>query len=850
MGGINVVSALGEPLKAEIDLVAVGKTERSSLSAHMASMDIYKGAGMEYPASLPKLKFQLETHPNGDHYIKVTSALPVNDPFVSILVELNWSSGRLLREYTFLMDPPGFRPEQPKKQEEVAPIEPSVNEAGTPSSETAKPEAAPAVAVEPVKKSTANHNVSIGTITVKRGDTLSKIAQTTKPSDISLERMLVALYRANSDAFDGNNMNRLRTGKILHTPENSDLENLPQDEAVKEVHAQSIDWNIYRQKLAAASAPAVEAPAKQETAGKISTKVADKAPPAKEGAREVIKLSKGETLGDKAIATAGNTKALQDKVHAMEEEAIARSKSLKESNERIALLEKNIQEMQRLINLKTQPAVPAKPEVKPEPVKPEVKPEHAKPATAPATPPVAIAASAVNPAKPAAPKVLPPTPSMLDEILDEPLYLIGIAATLLGLGGAGFVAMRRRKGGKKEQKTLSVDMEDAGSTSGRIAAPVAPSPETGDFTQTIAAPLAPQTDDVDPISEAELFLNFGRDAQAEEILKDALEKDASNNRIRLKLLSIYANRNDLKNFSVIAHEVHESADAIAWAQTAEMGRRLEPGNPMYGGSGDAAAGVEPPMPETMAAPAAASLDFDLGFGAANSHDSADIPAVAPELDLDLGTADTPAETVPATGFENTVVLAPTTAATTSAGELDFDLGSADTSAAEETHATPGEKTVIMQQLQTPPSQEASAPGLEDLVFDVTHEHSEPAAEAEAAYTADVPEEHHSDAFTLATPSDEPSESEPAPAPVANIAVANPDIADINLHLGQETPASPTSEAIKDEHWQDVATKLDLAKAYQEMGDGAGAREILEEVLKEGDAQQQASAQAMLQQLPS
>ena len=123
LGSINVTSALGQPLKAEIELVSVDKVAKSTLIAKLASAEAFKNAGLDYPYGLPKLKFQVESRADGESYVKVTSTQPVNDPFVTMLVELSWSSGKLLREYTFLLDPVGYQPEQPKA-EEVQPIEP------------------------------------------------------------------------------------------------------------------------------------------------------------------------------------------------------------------------------------------------------------------------------------------------------------------------------------------------------------------------------------------------------------------------------------------------------------------------------------------------------------------------------------------------------------------------------------------------------------------------------------------------------------------------------------------------------------------------------------------------------
>ncbi|MHB1237450.1 MAG: type IV pilus assembly protein FimV, partial [Gallionella sp.] len=102
MGGINVTSALGQPLKAEIDLMAVSKTEKDSLVARLSSTDSYKTAGLDYPYG-NKFKFEIQSRASGEFYIKVSSAQPINDPFVSLLVELSWSAGKLSREYTFLL---------------------------------------------------------------------------------------------------------------------------------------------------------------------------------------------------------------------------------------------------------------------------------------------------------------------------------------------------------------------------------------------------------------------------------------------------------------------------------------------------------------------------------------------------------------------------------------------------------------------------------------------------------------------------------------------------------------------------------------------------------------------------
>lgn len=836
MGGINVTSSLGQPLKADIELVAVNRAEKASLVARLASPDVYKGAGLEYPYG-NKFKFQIENRASGEPYLKVSSAQPINDPFVSMLVELTWASGKLLREYTFLLDPPDYVAEQPapvavqavapavqaapaEAAAVVEPVEQAAPAATVPAPVESKPiekavekpvEAVPAtqVPVEPTAK-----NVATGNITVQRGDTLNKIAAQNKPADVSLERMLVALYRANADQFDARNMNRIKAGRILRLPDQNELMAVAQTDAATEIRAQVADWNAYRQKLAsAATISSQPQEAQQVTSGKIASSVADKAPVAKESAKEVLKLSKGEAPGDKAAAGAGG-KAMtaQDKKNAAQEDAIAKAKAIKEEQTRAALLESNLKEMKRLAELKTEAAALA---------------QSASNAVAAASEVAAAsaveAASEVKPAPVAKPKpkvvVAPPQPSLLDQLLGEPLYLAGGAAALLGLGGIGFMLSRRKQAAPAAVVT-SQPAEDMGTKTGRIAAPVAPSPDTGDFTATTTthhAEAAHQAEDVDPLSESDLFLNFGRDAQAEEILKEALQNTPNNHQIHLKLLGIYVNRKDVNAFSSIARQLQDSGDEEAWQQAAAMGRKLEPNNPTYGG----VATIEDADSATMRTSALnATPDFILDDTAKAQE------AAAPDVDFDLGG---PASSVPSPAqdfladTEKTVILTSADMAA-AAGAMDFDITS--TSPSMPAAAEPAE---------------AEAPNLDELIFDVTSTNpSIPAAQPEAVKPQEAaPADNGGMEFTLDFPIEKPA---PAAQP------AETGFGGISLNLGDiEVPGESTSEN-KDEHWHEVATKLDLAKAYQEMGDASGAREILEEVLREGDTGQRETAQTLLDQL--
>ncbi|MBI5625712.1 MAG: hypothetical protein HY935_00680 [Nitrosomonadales bacterium] len=857
LGGINVGSGLGQQLKAEIELVAVSKVEKASLVARLASPEAYKDAGLEYPYG-NKFKFQIESRANGEPYLKVSSDQPISDPFVIMLVELTWSSGKLLREYTFLLDPPGYVPEQPAQAtvQAVAPViqsavpaetsvtpggqavpaeQPSLVPAATPVGAAAPTETGVVPAGQPSQVSAATSAVQAAPvaadklpeldefIAIKRGDTMREVADRYRLADMSLDRMLVAFYRANANHFDGNNMNRIRAGKVLRLPHQSEVEAVSQPDALREIRAQTADWNVYRQKLASAAPIKIQPQDAQQIAtGKISSSVADMAPVAKETAKEVLKLSKGEAPGDgTSTGIGGKPESVQDKKNAAQEDAIAKSKALKEDQARAAMLEKNIQDMQRLAALKSEAAAldqsskVASSGVVVASGLAAANAEKPKPAAASAEKPK------TTPTSTSKPKVVEPEP-LLDQILGEPLYLIGGA--LLLLGSSGLVIMLNRRKKKPDSENIGEASEAAGSTTtgsvattGRIAAPVVSSPDTGDFTRMGATDEAtPSSDNIDPISEADLFLNFGRDAQAEEILKEALQSTPDDHRIHLKLLGIYANRVDTNSFSVIARQLRDSGDANAWQQAVAMGLKLEPNNPLYGGSvslestGSATAQVAAfdatQMFATDNAPAAqpSTLDFDIALGSLSGKETP-----SPEQEF-LGSAE-----------DQNSIMSFDVMAAGQAPEVDFNVAAGQSE---------GGQT------------EAALPETGDMIFDVMGSNAPaPVEQHEAAKPAEADDggmEFTIDFPIESTPQKAEPEVQPAGIGLEGISLNFDD----PIILGEPMPGG------KDEHWQEIATKLDLAKAYQEMGDASGAREILEEVMRDGDAGQREAAQTLINQL--
>lgn len=819
LGAINVTSSLGQPLKAEIELVAVSKSDKPGLVARLASPDTYQGAGLDYPSNV-KYTFQVVNHANGEPYLRLSSNREINDPFVSLLVELSWSSGRLMREYTFLLDPPGYVAEQPKPaavqtispavvqsvpmeeqkpQAASAPVEPSFEKPAA----TKKP-AAPEKPASVSHENRAVRHEQAGSVTVERGDTLSKIAASTKPADVSLERMLVALYRANDNQFDGKNMNRIRTGKILRMPQKSALDDLAQTDAVREIHAQAADWNAYRQKLASAASTSRESESRRQVAtGKITSAASDKAPVASESAREVLRLSKGEAPGDKTGAAG---KSRQDKLNSAAEEAIAKEKTVSEEKTRAALLEKNLKDMQHLAQLKSEAAALSSDAAS------KVPAVSAVPAVSHAASHVA-AASAVKPAA-------VEEPSLWNQFMASPLAMGIGAAALIALGGLGIAIGRRKKRPLIADKHVD---EVSGAKTGQLTAPVIPSPDTGDFTAPSIPvedlPLHP--DDVDPISEADLFLNFGRDEQAEEVLKDALQHSPDNHQIHLKLLGIYASRQDNQSFNEIAGLLQNSGDSEAIQQAEALAQKLAPVNPPEASIEDAASATQLTaaldMPEdafvedasAQASVETGAIDFDVTEA-----------ALTPELDFDV-----------------------TSTSPVSPDMLDFDISAFETEAVETVHreneAQPAEAEAQPQEDEIQLHEDEALPNLDDLIFDVM---SNPVSDEKARIEPASEASDEGMEFTLDFPMDDVAKSVAPQAPAIDLSAISLDMDDI------AGPVDVSAGTGKNERWHEVATKLDLAKAYQEMGDDVGAREILDEVMLEGDDTQKQEAQLLIEKL--
>jgi pilus assembly protein FimV len=884
LGKLTVLSPLGQPLNAEIEIVALRPGEEDTLVARIAPADAFAAAGIEPGSALTGMRFAVERR-DGQRILKVTTPQAINEPFVEMLVELQWSSGRLVREYTFLLDPPEYKardaiaaapapmPAKPAAPAadaprppalESRPLEPAAPSAAvvTPTPEPAASAAPPVEVVkepmkepakepaqEPAKEDAkpedakpdeakaqeAKAAAEAKTHETKQGDTLGKIARENLPPGITLNQMLIAIYRANPDAFIRENVNLVRAGRILNIPSAEDIGAVSVDDANALVRSHMSEFREYRSRLAAVPATADAAPGQRDSAGRIETKPEAPKPAA---GQDQVRLSKVDPQKPGAAQAARG------------DDLVARERALREAQSRIQDLEKTVTDLQKMLEIRNQqlaemqkkagekpaatppakpapaPAKPAADAPKPAPAptptptptptpapvaKAPEKPAAEAPKPAAEAPKPAAPAAPVTPAakpepaptakpKPASPPPMPPEPSLLDEFLDNPLALAALGGVVLFLGGYFAWAWRKKKAAQAKFQTSVIGAAAAGAAAGASIS----EPTLGGATPPAAAPAASQppaamaAEEVDPIAEADVYMAYGRDAQAEEILKEALQKDSSRVPVHAKLLEIYAKRGDPKAFEQSALKLKglTNGEGPDWEKAAALGRSIDPQNGLYAGAGGVAAAAAPEPPPAAAAP---TLDFDIG-GAGQAS------ASAPDLTLDAA---------PKPGAH--------------AGGLDFDVSGAAAQTKEEVSA---ERTMVV------PSTKAEDSGL-DFNLDLGAPAEKPAEASAPAPSAPAEDPGLTFDLNIDLGGDKNTEPAPSAAPAA-------DLSTISLDLGAADVSAPASGT--DPKWQEIATKLDLAKAYEEMGDKNGARELLNEVMKDGDAAQKGQAEQLLAKL--
>ncbi|WP_194787724.1 FimV/HubP family polar landmark protein [Pseudomonas sp. UFMG81] len=865
LGELTLKSAQNQPLDAEIELLDVRDLSAAEMAPSLASPEEFAKAGVAFPPYLEDLTFTPVINPNGRSVLRVTSSKPLPEPVVKFLVQVMWPQGRLLRDYSMLLD-------QAKAQ-------------GS--------QAAPAG---------INPAVSTGSYTTKRRDTLWQIAARNTQGG-SVQQTMLAIQALNPDAFIGNNINQLKIGQVLRLPDQQQVQSIAQPEANREVAEQYAAWREgrrlgprARQLDATRRGEAGEAPAR---------------------------IAQGDNLrlvapGGKSAA--GGSKALNDKLAVAQESLDTSRRDNEELKSRMTDLQSQLDKLQRLIQLKNdqlarleaQNAEPQAPATalpgEPAPAQPAVNAQltPAEPVVTPSPAPVDTAPQAAAPAT--------DEQGMLDELLGNPV-LLGLVA------GSAFLVLlllllllaRKRKAQQEAEKHLrmaralseeserspDLDLPPSSFDGLEVSAPsvtLSPAVVAASAAAATAAekPQAPITPAVDPraalLAEVDESLARGRLNHAADLLEAAVASEPQRSDLRLKLMEVYARQGDQDAF--VGQERKLASNEENQAEVAALKERfpamLGVAAVVAGAAGAAALAAEldeqyvqdllqdpaptaedepAPVvaaePEVVAepapepAPAVEEDDLDSAFDLSLGDDlPADDAFDLPELDEAAAfeapvAAQEPVAVEPPVMAQEPEPVEPTAVATDADDDFeallaqaqapveqlpadddlaDFDLDVGEPAVANDGEEAPVDVAAELAAFEAMPEfdpiSELELP--EDFDLSLSLDDDSPAAKNFASELDDVNAELDKLSQSLETPSLEPQftaeDAAQEPEPLDDL--------DFDFFSGAD----------------EVATKLDLARAYIDMGDHQGARDILDEVVKDGDDNQRQEANDMLSRL--
>jgi pilus assembly protein FimV len=886
LGEIRLNSALNEPLSAEIDLVAATPEELTALQAKLASNEVFERYGLDRPSYLSSIEFHVGRGQDGRSVLLVRSSAAISEPFVSFLVDVNWARGRLLREYTVLLDPPVLAaPSRSQAAEPVAApttMPPRRESAPAPvaaPAETAPAATAPAATVpaetlpaETVPAETVPAE-STDTRLVERGDTLYEIAGSITGGDRrATQRLMLGLFRANPEAFGGN-INHLRAGAILRVPEASEYADIAPADAAAEVGRQTAAWR-------AASGAAAS------------------------GQLRLVTPEEGVT--DAGTGEPDTSGKVQSQIESLERDIAEQRRLLELRNQELAQLQRNLADRraaeaaaadkaaaeQAAADRAAADRTAATPPADETAVAPEDDTTSAEPRPEPRKP----VAKAPVVAAPAVAK-----PSFFEGVTENWMFLAGAAGlVLISILGFGYARRRREEDvsvalkGFEQPATAPIPSETTrlrtlatGEETAELERPASFEDEDQDFVveerpiarpkaeaprpvsvgheETISAEAALDLDQADPLAEADFHMAYGLYDQAVDLVRRALQHSPDRNDLRLKLAEIHFVAGDTAQFLNVARDLRKTLGPGGdWDRIVIMGSQLAPSEPMFAG-GVQDAGVD------LSLEGGDNL-VDLDLLSAPDGDAG--------LDLDLGSTAITSDSDAATG-ENTAI------------EFNLDEGLATPTTTQEIVRREGQGTVEMPTLELPSSEtptvetaalsrrkqaggQPSVPtdataemAIDDLGLDHGHLGELTDAEDATAFSAGL------DETTLITRRDDGTQTLPRDAdddgtalmPVgdmnATAMLPKFDMGEIDLDVGNVTDDSDAAPTARDSMvseiprlselepvtMSEVGTKLDLARAYMDMGDPDGARNILQEVLAEGSASQKQEARRLIDSLP-
>ncbi|MFC5525570.1 FimV/HubP family polar landmark protein [Rhodanobacter ginsengisoli] len=583
LGQVQVKSALGQPLLAEIPLRPANPAELQNLTVQLASSEEFARAGIVGGRTTIPLHFSVANTAGGHKVIRITSSVAVDDPYLDLLIEVNGAAGKSVREFAILLDPPGAQAAAPAAVAAAPrPVKPS-------RTMPAKAPAAPApVAAAPRAAATGVSNGQYGP--VERGQTLSGIAHSTAPAGVDVQQMMLALKQANPDAFYQDNINALKSGAVLRVPTSAEAQAMTIAAAVAEVRRQNSDWRAGTPGkptvVAAAATRASASSAPSGSAGRTEDRLA--LVPAKNGGAGSNATGKGDKSADSIRQDLLRAKESVASLQQQSADLKTRLKDLNDINSKnehlLSLKDNEIAELQRklaaarkasgmpaeAVKAANTAAVTTPPESSLEtavatagtsagaagPVAAGSAPRTATSplataASAPMSSASAAVAAAVAPAPPAKPVSKPAAKPAIVPMVEQPWYM-QTWAWAAGAGALLLLIVLAMLGRRKQAGTAS---KSSSSLADRFGA---------------AAP-------------ADSDILDGEDLDQEELL-DQLAEHPDDIGLHLELVTLYYSRRDVEHFEAAAEAMHAhitDPEQDEWQDVLHMGEDLVPGHPLF-----------------------------------------------------------------------------------------------------------------------------------------------------------------------------------------------------------------------------------------------------------------------------
>lgn len=749
LGRINVLSRMGQPFVAEIDLINVNKEELSTLNASLAPSSAYQAANIKFDSALNALRLSVQRRANGTAYIRATSWRPVNEPYLDLMIDVSSDSGKFRRQYAALLDMPT-----------AAETATAATTAAATTAPAGKAAAVASRATDGLGASQANAEPKASLTQGKqRKQRTAKSGRSAKAKDVAAGPALTM------PAMPG------MAGKNSATP----------GAAVAAAAAPT-------QKLDATNADRTEAT--KGDAAKTGPATADAGKATPSTSVTPVEPAKGDAK-DASDAPTPDVSA---------------------------------------------PKTESTPVVRPQPMQP------APPRATPPTPPAP-----------------PPGSGIMDTLMKYGVWIVGaLLALLLALAGFfGLGALRRRRQAREDgddreesyqQFEPSVDTSTQGAPTADVAATSAAS--TPSVATALVAPVVPEpltvttvTGLVDPVDEAKVYVNYGQFVQAEKVLRNAMSQEPGREAIQMALLELLSKRGNKDGFNQIAARLHKETGGVGdnWKRAAALGYELDRTHLLYSPpSGAVRAEV------LTATPYQAPLDADQILANPRAGLDPVAPPIAPlsEFNIVLPPADTPA------GEKAAVVSTASTEQTDMTLDFKVELPTP--------HSTPSIPVAqaidaviefvpvsVSAPAPVPVRVPTPAPIKDDVALAFTGELPAIATAQRVAPVAPQPTNDNSLEFNI-EPAVAETTAQATPAVAEAAAVAKAEVVEdfVEKEMLRSTKLRQVV-AVKDDQWYDVQQKFDLIRAYQEMGDNEGVKEVLNEIEREGDAGQKAEAQKIL-----